>query len=406
MIETSNLIANAKENYYKNEGKKLLDSSLGPKKYWSILNSFLINKKMPTIPPFFENGESVVDYPTKAETSNNYFVSMYPPRCRRRGASFAILGHHMASLDTTWPPWTPHGLLGHHMASLDTTWPPWTPHGLLGHHMASLDTTWPPWTPHGLLGHHMASLDTTWPPWTPHGLLGHHMASLDTTWPPWTPHGLLSITFSQEKILNIIRALDSNKSSGWDGVSPRMIKICDSSIVNPLLIIFETCIREGIFPDNLKENYRPISLLPILDKMFVKVLFESLYDYFINNNLLTPCQSGFIKGDSCVNQLLAITHEIQKTLDANPSTDTIGVFFDMSKAFDKVWHNGLICKLQSYGIQSQLFFLLKKFGTMVSFANYSPMESNHSYFPFDKFGTMVSFANYSPMEPNHSYFSF
>ena len=81
----------------------------------------------------------------------------------------------------------------------------------------------------------------------------------------------------------------------------------------------------------------------------------------VNNNLLTPCQSGFIKGDSCVNQLLAITHEIHKTLDANPSTDTIGVFLDMSKAFDKVWHNGLICKLQSYGIQSQLLFLLKNY---------------------------------------------
>ena len=184
--------------------------------------------------------------------------------------------------------------------------------------------------------------------------------------PSKTPHGLLSITFSQEKILNIIRALDSNKSRGWDGVSQRMIKICDSSIVNPLLIIFKSCIREGIFPDmwkmsnvfpihkkeskNLKENYRPISLIPILGKMFEKVLFDSLYDYFINNNLLTPCQSGFINGDSCVNQLLAITHEIHKNRDANLSTDTTGVFLDMSKAFDKVWHNGLICKLQSYGI--------------------------------------------------------
>ena len=67
MIETSNLIANAKENYYKNEGKKLLDSSLVPKKYWSTLNSFLTNKNMPT--SLFKNGESVVDYPTKAETS-------------------------------------------------------------------------------------------------------------------------------------------------------------------------------------------------------------------------------------------------------------------------------------------------------------------------------------------------
>ena len=91
------------------------------------------------------------------------------------------------------------------------------------------------------------------------------------------------------------------------------------------------------------------------------MLFDSLYDYFINNNLLTPCQSGFIKGNSCVNQLLAITHEIHKNLDANPSTATIGVSLNMSKRFDKVWHNGLICKLQSYGIQSQRLFLLKNY---------------------------------------------
>ena len=66
-----------------------------------------------------------------------------------------------------------------------------------------------------------------------------------------------------------------------------------------------------------------------------------------------PCQSGFIEGDSCANQLLAITHEIHKNFDANSSIDTIG-FLNITTAFDKVWHHGLICKLQSYGIQSEL----------------------------------------------------
>ena len=79
MIETSNLIANAKEKYYKNEGNKLLDPTLGPKKYWSILNSFLGNKKMPTIPPLFENGEVVTDYASKAEIFNNYFAAQCIP---------------------------------------------------------------------------------------------------------------------------------------------------------------------------------------------------------------------------------------------------------------------------------------------------------------------------------------
>ena len=94
---------------------------------------------------------------------------------------------------------------------------------------------------------------------------------------------------------------------------PRMIKICDTTIVTPLQIIFDTCTRTGIFPDKWKmsnvypihkkdskmskENYRAISLLPILAKMLEKIIFETLYDYFINNKLITPCQSGFIKGD-------------------------------------------------------------------------------------------------------------
>ena len=76
--------------------------------------------------------------------------------------------------------------------------------------------------------------------------------------------------------------------------------------------------------------------------------------------MITPFQSGFIKGDSCVNQLLAITHEIHKHLDANPSID-IGVFQNMSKAFDKVWRKGLIFKLKSYGIQSKLLQLLENY---------------------------------------------
>ena len=79
----------------------------------------------------------------------------------------------------------------------------------------------------------------------------------------------------------------------------------------------------------------------------------------MQHELLTPYQSRFIKGDSCVNQLLAIIHDIHKNLDANPSIDTIGVFMDMSKAFDKVWHKGLISKLKSYGVDSKFLSFWK-----------------------------------------------
>ena len=68
-------------------------------------------------------------------------------------------------------------------------------------------------------------------------------------------------------------------------------------------------------------------------------------------NLFTECQSGFIPGDSCVSQLLSITHKIYKSFYCNPPLDTRGTFLVISKAFDKIWYEDLIFKLQLYVIQ-------------------------------------------------------
>ena len=63
------------------------------------------------------------------------------------------------------------------------------------------------------------------------------------------------------------------------------------------------------------ENYGPISLLPICSKIFERLIYREMFTFFTENNLISPNQSGFSPGDSCVNQLLAITHEIYKSLD-------------------------------------------------------------------------------------------
>ena len=88
------------------------------------------------------------------------------------------------------------------------------------------------------------------------------------------------------------------------------------------------------------KNDRLVSLLPVCGKIFEKIIFNSLFKYLEVNNLLNGNQSGFCPGDSCIHQLLSITHKIYKAFDANLSLEVRGVFLGLSKASDKVWHDG------------------------------------------------------------------
>ena len=188
-----------------------------------------------------------------------------------------------------------------------------------------------------------------------------------------TNERLNNVNFNEAKLLSFIQALDINKAHGWDKVSIRMIKICSESLLKPLINIFSYSLSLGKFPSDWKKanvvpvykkgdksvikNYRPVSLLPIFSKLYEKCIYDTLYNYFESKNLFSACQSGFRKGDSCVSQLLSITHDIFKGFDANPTLDTQGVFLDISKPFDRVWHEGLIFKLKSYGASGALLNL-------------------------------------------------
>ena len=150
-------------------------------------------------------------------------------------------------------------------------------------------------------------------------------------------------------------------------------------MILPLHIIFKNILSTSIYPDMWKlanvtpifkkgdkqliNNYRPISLLPICGKSFEKIIFNNLYNYLHLNGLIDENQSGFRPGDSTTNQLLYLVDEIHQAVDRTECLEVRAVCPDISKAFDKVWHQGLIFKLEQNGISGGL---LKLFGNYLS----------------------------------------
>ena len=186
---------------------------------------------------------------------------------------------------------------------------------------------------------------------------------------------LSMVEFVNTNVLKIIQNLDPNKAHGHDKISIRMLKICRNSLCRPLEVIFNNCLVNGIFPSVWKKgnvvlvhkkndkqhlnNYLPISLLPICSKTFKRLIFNEIFEFFIENNLISQHQSGFKPGDSCSNQLLSITHKIYQSFDEG--FDVRSVFRDISKTFDGVWHDGIIFNLKQNGISGNLLSLLSNF---------------------------------------------
>ena len=134
------------------------------------------------------------------------------------------------------------------------------------------------------------------------------------------------------------------------------------------MYFFNRSIHEGIYPNSWKtafvlplfkkgdrdtvSNYRPISLISCVGKVMERVVFKHIYNHMYFNNLIYSKQSGFLPGHSTVYQLLDIYNQICKAFDDKMSTCI--VFCDISKAFDRVWHKGLIFKLELCGIDGFL----------------------------------------------------
>ena len=110
---------------------------------------------------------------------------------------------------------------------------------------------------------------------------------------------------------------------------------------------------------NMPNNYRPVSLLSCIGKLMERIIFKHMYNFLLVHNLIYKYQSGFQPGHSTVYQLIEIYDKIRKCFENREYTCMI--FCDVSKAFDRVWHDGLIHKLQAYGFKNKIADWLKSY---------------------------------------------
>jgi len=169
------------------------------------------------------------------------------------------------------------------------------------------------------------------------------------------------------EVVNIVRCFKSNKAAGYDEISPKVIKAVAQEISQPLSDIFNISLVTGVFPDDLKtakispifksddkllvSNYRPISVLPIFSKILEKIMHKRLIDYLNHMNILTDKQFGFREKYSTSMALLNIIDKISDEIDKKKLS--LGVFIDLSKAFDTINHKILLNKLYYYGIRGK-----------------------------------------------------
>ena len=178
-------------------------------------------------------------------------------------------------------------------------------------------------------------------------------------------------------IVEIVSKFDSNKSPGYDGIHPKVLKRSISVIAEPLCNIINLALAKGIFPDSLKvakvipvfkkgnrsllTNYRSISVLSVFSKKFEKVIYKNLVSFIECNNILYNRQYGFRRSHSTYHALIDFTKKIANAFENNKFL--IGIFFDLSKAFDCIDHNILINKLYFYGIRGVALDMIKSYLT-------------------------------------------
>ena len=184
-----------------------------------------------------------------------------------------------------------------------------------------------------------------------------------------------SIQVTVEKVLKDLRGLNQYKSCGPDELHPRLLIELADQIALPVSLLFNITLKKGALPDNwrrafvspiykkgskhIPENYRPISLTAILCKIMEKHVRDVVISHLVDNRLLSKKQYGFISGRSTTTQLLYYLDECTKITAGGGMVDSI--YLDFAKAFDTVPHRRLMGKLESYGIEGDIYNWINAF---------------------------------------------
>lgn len=176
-------------------------------------------------------------------------------------------------------------------------------------------------------------------------------------------------------VYDVIRQLKCSNSSGMDNVSANILKSSAIYIVDLLSFLMNLSITEGVFPDVLKtarvvpiykkgdsadfNSYRPVSLLPSVSKVFEKLMLQKFFSFVERNETISTVQHGFIGGRSTTSAILHFLSCLYDNMDRR--CKCIGIFLDLSKAFDLVDHSRLLYKLAAYGFRGTAYKWLKSY---------------------------------------------
>ena len=171
----------------------------------------------------------------------------------------------------------------------------------------------------------------------------------------------------EKEVRVVIKAMKSSKAPGWDGLPPVIFKSFNNQLVSFTTALFNKILEQGTFPDvwstgiikpiykkgdaRIPSNYRGITLLPVLGKMFTAIIRDRIWDWADLNNKLNESQFGFRQGRSTIDPIFILSSAIQSY--KNKKRTIFACFIDFAKAFDSIKHDLLWSKLGAMGVSKK-----------------------------------------------------